>query len=151
MELVITLIVVGAILLVLETILPGLIAGTIGFACLAAAVYLAYERAGNAVGNYVLLGVLAALIVGIILWLKYFPNSRLARPLISRRTVGGIGTERPELLGKTGTAHTNLRPSGIALIEGKRVDVVTEGALIEKDAAIKVVGIEGLRVIVRAI
>jgi membrane-bound serine protease (ClpP class) len=151
MELVISLIIVGAILLVLETILPGLIAGTIGFACLAAAVYVAYARSGNAVGNYVLLGVLAALVVGIILWLKYFPNSRLARPMISRQTVGGIGTERPELLGKTGTAHTNLRPSGIAIIDGERVDVVTEGALIEKGAAIKVVGVEGLRVIVREI
>ena len=151
MELVLTLIFVGAILLVLETVLPGLIAGTIGFGCLVAAIYFAYERLGNRVGSYVLMGVMAGLIVGIILWLKYFPNSRLARPLISKSAVGGIGTDRPELLDKTGTAHTNLRPSGIAIIDGERVDVVTEGALIEKGTPVKVVAVEGMRVIVRAI
>ncbi|MEO7300625.1 MAG: NfeD family protein [Verrucomicrobiota bacterium] len=151
MELVIALIVVGAILLILETILPGLIAGSIGLLCIIAGVYLAYDRLGVEVGNYVLMGVAVALIVGTICWLKYFPNSRLARPLISRSAVGGIGTDRPELLDQVGTAYTNLRPSGTALLEGKRVDVVTEGALIEKGAAIKVVAIEGLRVIVRAI
>jgi membrane-bound serine protease (ClpP class) len=150
MELVITLIVVGAILLILETILPGLIAGIIGLCCLIAGVYFAYVRLGVTAGNWVLLGVCAGLIVGTICWLKYFPTSRLARPLVSKSKVGDIGTEKPELLDQTGTAYTNLRPSGTALINGKRIDVVTEGALIEKGTAIKVVAIEGMRVIVRA-
>ena len=150
-ELVITLIVVGAILLILETILPGLVAGGIGLVCVIAGVYFAYVRLGTEVGNYILMGVAVAFIIGTICWLKYFPNSRLARPLISRSAVGSIGTDKPELLNQVGTAYTNLRPSGTALLEGKRVDVVTEGALIEKGAAIKVVAIEGLRVVVRAI
>jgi membrane-bound serine protease (ClpP class) len=151
MELVITLIVVGAILLFLETILPGLVAGIIGFCCLIAAVYFAYDRLGADTGNRVLLGVAIGLIVGTIFWLKYFPKSPLARPLVSNKAVGEIGTDRPELLNKTGTAFTNLRPAGTALINGKRIDVVTEGALIEKGTPIKVVAIEGLRVVVRAI
>jgi membrane-bound serine protease (ClpP class) len=151
MELVITLIVVGAILLILETILPGLIAGTIGLGCLIAAIYFAYDRMGMRTGNAVLLGVCVALIVGTICWLKYFPNSRLARPLVSKSAIGSIGTDRPELLNQTGTALTTLRPSGTAVIGGKRVDVVTEGALLQKGTAIKVVAIEGLRVVVRAI
>lgn len=150
MELVITLIVIGAILIILETILPGLIAGTIGLGCLVAGVYFAYDRLGVTAGNYVMLGVACALIIGIICWLKYFPNSRLARPLMSKSAIGDINAEKPELLHKSGTAYTNLRPSGTALIEGKRVDVVTEGALIEKGAPVKVVAIEGMRVVVRA-
>ncbi len=151
MELVITLIVVGAILLILETILPGLIAGIIGLCCLMAGVYFAYDRLGVNMGNWVLLGVAVGLVVGVICWLKYFPNSRLARPLVSKNTIGEIGTARPELLNLTGTAFTTLRPSGTAIIDGKRIDVVTEGALIEKGTAIKVVAIEGLRVVVREI
>ncbi|MEO6035861.1 MAG: NfeD family protein [Verrucomicrobiota bacterium] len=150
MELVITLIVVGAILIILETILPGLIAGIIGLCCLVAGVYFAYDRLGVTTGNYVLLGVAAGLIVGTICWLRYFPNSRLARPLMSRSAIGNIDADRPDLLNQTGTAYTNLRPSGTALIDGKRVDVVTEGSLIEKGTPVKVVAIEGLRVVVRA-
>lgn len=151
MELVITLIVVGAILLILETILPGLIAGIIGICCLVAGVYFAYARLGSETGNWVLMGVAVALLISAVCWLKYFPNSRLARPLVSKSSIGNIDAEKPELLNQTGTAFTGLRPSGTAIIDGKRVDVVTEGALIEKGTAIKVVAIEGLRVVVRAI
>lgn len=150
MELVITLIVVGAILIILETILPGLIAGSIGVCCLIAGVYFAYDRLGVRAGNWVLLGVVVGLVVGAVLWLKYFPTSRIARPLVSKSAIGEIGTEKPELLNQTGTAFTNLRPSGTALINGKRIDVVTEGSLIEKGTPIKVVAIEGMRVVVRA-
>jgi membrane-bound ClpP family serine protease len=38
----------------------------------------------------------------------------------------------------------------MALIDGHRVDVVTEGGMIEKGAAIKVVATEGMRTVVRA-
>jgi membrane-bound serine protease (ClpP class) len=65
--------------------------------------------------------------------------------------VGDIGTDRPELLNKTGQALTLLRPSGMAMIDGKRVDVVTEGPPVEQGTPIKVVAIEGLRVVVRAV
>jgi membrane-bound serine protease (ClpP class) len=151
MELVITLIIVGAILLLLETVLPGLVAGIIGFCCLIAAVYFAYEREGVETGNWVLMGVAVGLMIGFICWLKYFPNSRMARPFVSQTAIGDIKAEKPELLNQTGTAFTSLRPSGTALIDGKRVDVVTEGALIEKGTPVKVVAIEGMRVVVRAI
>ncbi|MEO5802108.1 MAG: NfeD family protein [Verrucomicrobiota bacterium] len=151
MELVLTLIIVGAILLILETVLPGLVAGIIGFCCLIAAVYFAYTRLGAETGHWVFMGVAIMLVVGTICWLKYFPNSRFARPFVSKSAIGNIGAERPDLLNQTGTAFTSLRPSGTALIDDKRVDVVTEGALIEKGTPIKVVAIEGLRVVVRAI
>ena len=55
------------------------------------------------------------------------------------------------LLSKEGIALTNLRPAGVVLIEGKKVDVVTEGELIDKDASVKVVKIEGTRVVVKNI
>lgn len=151
MELVATLLIAGVLLLLLETILPGLIAGIVGFCCLAAGVWAAYAKFGAQTGNLVLLGVLVALIIGTFFWLKYFPNSPMARPFVSRGVVGDIATEKPELLNQTGTAYTNLRPSGTAIINGQRVDVVADGQMIERGAPVKVVQVEGARVVVRAV
>ena len=150
MELIVTLLLVGVVLMILETILPGVIAGIIGFICLVAAVIIAYVRFGAQTGNLVLFGIMVAVIGGFLFWLKFFPGSSLARPFILKRVIGSIRAEQPELLGESGVAYTQLRPSGTALINGKRVDVVTEGSLIERGTAIKVVGIEGMRVVVRA-
>ncbi len=151
MELVITLLVVGALLLLAETVLPGLIAGIVGLCCLIAAVVVAYVKFGAGTGNWVLIGVAAGVSVGVALWLKYFPDSRMARPFVSAGTVGDLGTERPELIGQTGTALTHLRPSGTAQINGQRVDVLSEGGMIEKGSDVKVVAVEGLRVVVRVL
>jgi membrane-bound serine protease (ClpP class) len=151
MVLVVSLLIAGAVLLLAETVLPGMIAGILGVLCLVAGVVAGYQEFGVATGNWVLLGTLAGLAVGFMLWLKYFPESRFARIYTSHGTVGDIGTERPELVGQSGVAHTALRPSGVAVIGGQRVDVVTEGALIERGANVKVIVVEGARVVVRQV
>jgi membrane-bound serine protease (ClpP class) len=151
MEIVAALIIIGGLLLLLETVLPGLICGIIGVCCILAGVVLAYTRIGPPIAHYIFMGVAIGLLVGTVLWLKYFPTSKLASPLISKSHVGDIGTERPDLLNKKGIAHTNLRPSGTAIIDGERVDVVTEGSMIQRGAALEVVAVEGMRVVVREI
>ena len=151
MELVITLLVVGVILLSLETLLPGMIAGVIGLLCLAAGVIAAFVTFGPQTGFYVFASVTVLVIVGTLIWVKVFPSTRMARQFTSDKTSGDIGTDRPELLNQTGTALTRLRPSGTALINDRRVDVVTEGVMIERDTPIKVVAVEGMRVVVAAI
>lgn len=151
MELVVTLIVLGGLLLLAETVLPGLIAGLLGLVCLGAGVILGYSRFGAPTGHWVLGTVITGLIVGTILWLKYFPTSRFVRALTPPSVVGGLNVERPELLDQPGVAHTQLRPSGTAVINGHKVDVVTEGTLIEKGTPVKVVAVEGARVVVRAV
>ena len=151
MTLIIILLVVGAILMFLETFLPGLVTGILGFLCLVAAVILGYTQFGLQTGNLVLGGVLAGLVVGVLCWLKFFPESRIAKRFISQRTVGELGVDKPELVNCTGVTITQLRPSGTAFINGKRVDVVTEGGLIEQGASIRVMAVEGLRVVVREV
>ena len=106
---------------------------------------------GAQTGSWILLATIVAVVVGFGIWVKLFPTSRFGRMFASTQVVGEIGTEQPELLHQSGTAATQLRPSGAALINGRRVDVVSEGVLIEKGTPIRVVGVEGMRVIVRAI
>lgn len=149
MVLVVTLLLAGAILLLAETVLPGMIAGVLGVLCLLGGVTVGYQEFGVETGNWILLGTLAGLAIGFALWVKYFPDSRLGQLYASKGVVGDIGTERPDLVGKTGVAHTALRPAGVAILGGQRVDVVTEGAMIERGAPVQVIAVEGLRVIVR--
>jgi membrane-bound ClpP family serine protease len=88
--------------------------------------------------------------LSVILWVKFFPSSRLAQIFVSHRQIGTVGAEKPELLGKSGVAITALRPAGTAMFDGKRTDVLTEGEFIEKGQNVTVIAIEGLRVVVRA-
>ena len=55
-----------------------------------------------------------------------------------------------ELVGQSGTASTQLRPAGIAIIAGKRSDVVTRGDFISAGTHVTVVEVEGARVVVEA-
>jgi membrane-bound serine protease (ClpP class) len=151
MAIVITLLVVGAILLFLEVFLPGLIAGGLGLACLVAAVILGYVEVGAETGTTILMVVLIGLLFGIASWFRFFPKSRVAGIYISKSALGTSDAAHPEWLHQTGVAYTPLRPSGTAIIQGRRVDVVTEGGLIDKGTPVKVVAIEGMRVVVRAI
>jgi membrane-bound serine protease (ClpP class) len=149
MTLIIILLILGALLLFLETLLPGMIAGILGIICLLAAIALGYQDFGAQTGSILVMIVLVGLVSGVFIWLKFFPESRIARKFISQGAVGELGVEKPELLNGTGVALTQLRPSGTARINGQRVDVVTEGGLIERGAKLKVVAVEGSRIVVR--
>jgi membrane-bound ClpP family serine protease len=149
MALIITLLVVGLLLIALETVLPGLAAAIAGSICLIIGIVLAYRELGFYAGTFTLLGVTAALSVGVALWFRFFPNSPLGQRFVSKSEVGSLGVEKPELLNQTGVALTDLRPSGLAEIAGRRIDVVTEGSMVARGAPLRVVAVEGARVVVR--
>ena len=52
------------------------------------------------------------------------------------------------LVGKEGQSVTDLRPSGVARIDGSKYSVVTSGEYIERDERIRVLRTEGSRVVV---
>lgn len=56
--------------------------------------------------------------------------------------------DKKELIGKKGSSLTVLRPCGTAEIEGHRLDVVSSGEMITKGDAIKVITVEGNRIVV---
>jgi membrane-bound serine protease (ClpP class) len=59
--------------------------------------------------------------------------------------------ELEKLLGKVGETLTSLRPAGIAIFDGSRVDVVSEGGFLSKNTPVKVVKIEGRKVVVKVV
>src|SRR5688500_1867114 len=116
MATVVILLVAGTLLILLETVLPGLIAGIIGFCCIGIGLALAYMRFDLQTANTILIIVMSAALVGTILYIKYFPDSRVAQLFVSKSAIGDIGAENPSLLKQTGQALTTLRPSGTAVI-----------------------------------
>ena len=96
-------------------------------------------------------GVLIAVLV------KYLPASPLYRRIaLVSALPGGDGSAIPEPghgihSGMTGSAKTMLRPSGKADFAGQLFDVVTEGGFIEAGAPVRVVLVEGARVVVEAV
>ena len=58
---------------------------------------------------------------------------------------------RIDLLGKEGVALTILRPAGTVIINHERIDAVSEGGFIEQNASVKVIKVEGARIVVREV
>ncbi len=59
--------------------------------------------------------------------------------------------DKNELLGAIGVCATDLRPAGTITVEGEPVDVVTEGGFVKQGDIVKVISVEGSRVVVRRI
>ena len=53
-----------------------------------------------------------------------------------------------KLVGKVGRTITALRPAGAVDVEGRRVDVVAEGVFVDAGREVRVVSVEGARVVV---
>lgn len=144
---------VGLLLIGAEIFVPGGVLGVIGGLLLLAAVVAGFV-AFPGYGIIVAFGVLALLAAAMFLWIRYFPSSWMGRRMaVNENLASSKGTQSglTELLDKQGTASSDLRPGGFALIEGRRVDVITEGKMIKRGTNVRVVKIEGNRVVVRAV
>ncbi len=56
--------------------------------------------------------------------------------------------DRDDLIGAEGVAETDLHPSGIATIDGERLDVVSEGGFIAQGSRVRVLHSDGYRHVV---
>ena len=143
----------GLLLIVAEVFIPGGVAGVIGALALVAAMGV-----GLAVfpAPWGFLSAIAIVVFGglaLLAWVQLFPRSRLGKR-IALRTDGAefkSAAPAPELVGAAGAAATALRPAGIALIAGKRYDVLADGGdWIPAGAAIRVSAVRDGQTFVRA-
>lgn len=164
------LIAIGIVAIYVEIFVPA--AGLIGLAgggMIVAGVVLGYAHHDIMTGTIVLFTALIATPTAVVLGLKVFPKTPVGRRLIlgdsgsnapsSRRRVEeqepvniaasimlpAAGVEK----GDEGEALTVLRPSGTAKIGDRKMSVVTAGDYIERGARIRVLRVEGSRVVVR--
>jgi membrane-bound serine protease (ClpP class) len=82
-------------------------------------------------------------------WLRLFGGGE--KLLLPSESAAGPATSVPRtsLAGRTGTAISDLRPSGIAIIDGIHTDVVTDGEYVESGESVVVVADEKYRRVVR--
>ncbi|MBD1382100.1 nodulation protein NfeD [Bacillus sp. IB182487] len=151
----IILFVIGLILVIAELFVPGGILGIIGFIAIIVSLFLA---SGSIIGMAISLLIAAAVSItaSILLTKVLGKRMNIFKRLILRDSTntesGYISNKtRSELLGKTGVALTSMRPSGTALVEDERLDVVTEGTYIAKGEHVKIVKVDGSRIVVREI
>ena len=60
-------------------------------------------------------------------------------------------TDKSRFLGAIGVCATDLRPAGPITVEGEPVDVVTEGSFVKQGDIVKVINVDGSRVLVRQV
>ena len=158
----ILLFVAGVVLLLIEIfVIPGFgIFGILGIIFMVAGLFLGLISDFSMIDWSIIsraiiqlgLTFLATFIVILVL-LKILPKSAMLNKLILQEKVSGTSGYTSESkfagwVGAEGIALTDLRPSGTATINGKRIDVLTEGDYLTKGTEIVVIFTEGSKVVV---
>jgi membrane-bound serine protease (ClpP class) len=142
----------GIILLVIEVFAPSFgILGILGIVSIFSGVVLAAYDTENALWSLTIALILAAVVA--VIFIRIFKHRGVWNKFILREELteeaGFVSQEsKSYLVGMSGTAVTPLRPAGTAMIDGKRIDVVTQGEFIAAGRPIEVIQVEGARVIV---
>ena len=98
-----------------------------------------------------LIGAIFALILLFRLMTKTKFWVKLTSPEIQSNEDGynsSLGLEH--LIGETGLATSDLRPSGWVLVNNTKIFVVTEGEFVDKDQQVTIMSVDGNRVVVRS-
>lgn len=154
--------VAGLVVTAIEVVVPsgGLLA-LVALACLGGSLASAYQISGGTAATMAVIEVICVPTV-IALVFKYLPKTSMGKQLILSPPDDEPQEQNPSrhspaanpyeyLNGKEGIVVTSLRPSGTAEFDGRRISVVSDGEIIESEQRIKVVLVEGNRVVVEAI
>ncbi len=141
----------GILVIIAEIFIPSLgVLTAIALGLLFYSLYLVFTTISNVAGMVFAGFDLLAIPIILVLGLKILAVSPLSlkKRLSSKEGVVSQASGLKEYRDKQGTSVTTLRPAGIALINGKRLDVVTDGDYIEANTPIIVTGVTGNQIIV---
>lgn len=132
--LIVVCVLLGILLVALETLFVGGIMGILGSGFLIYAFWLTTDLYGWLTG----LGVLCLTTVFIITLLFFIiTKTRLKNKIVSHTAINATSSQRvPSLVGKTGITLTELCPSGKVEIEGKIYDAFSQKGFIAKDTPV---------------
>lgn len=145
----------GIVLLVVELFVPGTgLFGVSGLLAILASIFLVLGGDLQAISNMAV-----SLIVAVVLFLfiaRRLPNSKLWAHLVLKEaetTQEGYvsANDYRKYLHKVGVTETYLRPAGTVIIDGDRLDVVSEGIYIQPGKKVTVIAVQGSRIVVRPV
>lgn len=141
----------GIAVVILEVIIPtGGILALVATIMIGYSLYYVFSAVSFNVGMMFIGADVVLIPIALFVGLKLLARSPAAlKTSLSRED--GVQSQSPELekyMGMEGEAITDLRPSGTALINGKRLDVVSRGEYIEKSSEIMVLAVTGNQIIV---
>lgn len=153
LQIYLALLITGVLLVGAEIYVPGGIVGVLGALALLGAVVVGFFFGpGFGVISAVAIVILSS--VGLYFWIHYFPRTSTGRKLALQedgRLNKNDGPELQALIGLEGVAQSALRPSGVAIVGGRRLDVITAGVWIEPGTPVRVTAVQGHRIEVSAI
>ncbi|MDC3415562.1 NfeD family protein [Aquibacillus salsiterrae] len=149
----VVLLLLGIAMIVLELFVPGGIIGILGIGSVVGSLFLSAEDIGQ-MAMSIGIAVLVTLLVSVILFKTIGIEKGLFKHIILKeRTTTELGyvstVNRLELIGMTGVTVTPLRPSGSAVFDKERLDVISEGGFIDRDKSVQIIKTEGTRIVVR--
>jgi membrane-bound serine protease (ClpP class) len=140
----------GILAILAEAFLPTAgVLGAAGLGCIIASIVVVYRRFGSLAGSLYLAAAAVLIPALIALYFKFFPRSPMGRWLLIRKGPGAEPGPYEELTGREGRTLTVLRPVGLVLIGDRKYSAVSGGEFIEADRKVKVLKVEGSRILVR--
>ena len=151
----IILLVIGIGLIIAEIFVAGGILGLLGVAAVIGSLFMSGYDVGH-MSMSISIAFLVAIGTAVVLFRRIGMDKGVFRHIILRdentTELGYVSTANPlELIGLAGETATPLRPAGAALFNEERIDVVSEGAFIDANSRVKIVKVEGARIVVREI
>ncbi len=143
--------VIGLVLLIVEMFIPGFgVCGTLGILAFLAVIVMQFMANSLAAAMIVTAIMLLLLTLMILLCLHSFQRGLLSRsPIVNHQSIEKQLPTDTSLVDKTGVALTTLRPTGLAEIEDRRLNVETAGEFIPAGTPIRVVQEGPLRILVQ--
>ena len=143
---------VGILVVIAEIIIPsGGILGILAAGLFGYSLYIVFSQVSATSGMVFVMADLVIIPVLVYIGIKVLAKSPVTLRTRLSKTDGVTSqdTAQNAFLGMEGRTVTDLRPSGVAIIDRQRVDVVTRGEYLEKETDIVVTAVRGNQIIVK--
>ncbi|HYF36282.1 MAG TPA: NfeD family protein [Prosthecobacter sp.] len=150
------LVIFGVLLMILETFIPGWVAGTLGALCILAGIVLVI--AGEEFDSWpawsrtaLACGIVAFTVITLLLWMRFFGLRVWHRTFNLQATIPSQEPTEPMAPGTEGVALTDLRPLGRVDFAGVRREVRCEDGFAPAGSKVRVTGAEPGNLLVRLV
>lgn len=141
----------GLLGIVLEIFTPGFgLFGALGIISVVVSILLTANNIFQALVMFILLAMFIGVVITIVVHLA--KKGKLGKGIILENTVKEKGINKEDMqffVGKIAETLTTLRPAGSISIDGVKLDAVADGGFIEKGKKVKVIRVDGIRIVVK--